>query len=76
MQGPWARDVAVGATNRAHATRSQRATKYFDWGWWQMIAEVVDGLSRSNDGTNEAAERAVAARVQALCARFPIYPGR
>ena len=42
----------------------------------RMIAEVVDGLSRSNDGANEAAERAVAARVQALCARFPIYPGR
>jgi glycine hydroxymethyltransferase len=40
----------------------------------RMIAEVVDGLSRSNDGANDAAERAVAARVQALCARFPIYP--
>ena len=38
-----------------------------------MIAEVLDGLSGSNDGTNEAAERAVGARVQALCARFPIY---
>jgi glycine hydroxymethyltransferase len=42
----------------------------------RMIAEVVDGLSRSNDGANDAAERAVAARVQALCARFPIYPDR
>ena len=42
----------------------------------RMIAEVVDGLSRSNDGANEAAERAVAARVRALCARFPIYPDR
>ncbi len=41
-----------------------------------MIVEVVDGLSRANDGANEAAERAVAARVQALCARFPIYPHR
>ena len=38
-----------------------------------MIAEVLDGLSRSNDGTNEPAERAVGARVQALCARFPMY---
>jgi len=39
-----------------------------------MINEVLDGLSRSNDGSNELAERAVSARVQAMCARFPIYP--
>ena len=38
-----------------------------------MITEVLDGLARSNDGSNDAAELAVAARVQALCARFPIY---
>ena len=38
-----------------------------------MINEVLDGLSRSNDGSNEAAEIAVGARVQALCARFPLY---
>jgi len=40
-----------------------------------MINTVLDGLSRSNDGTNEAAEQATAAAVQALCARFPIYRG-
>jgi glycine hydroxymethyltransferase len=38
-----------------------------------MIGEVLDGLAKSNDGHNEAAERAVGARVKALCARFPIY---
>jgi glycine hydroxymethyltransferase len=38
-----------------------------------MINEVLEGLQRSNDGTNEAAEQAVAAKVRALCARFPIY---
>ncbi len=38
-----------------------------------MIGEVLDGLSRSNDGGNVAAEAAVGARVRALCARFPIY---
>ncbi|HYZ61460.1 MAG TPA: serine hydroxymethyltransferase, partial [Acetobacteraceae bacterium] len=38
-----------------------------------MIGEVLDGLAKSNDGSNEAAERAVAARVQAMCARFPVY---
>jgi len=41
-----------------------------------MVDEVVEGLSRSADGTNDAAERAVGERVGALCARFPIYPGR
>ncbi len=41
-----------------------------------MITEVLDGLARSNDGTNDTAEQAVASRVQALCARFPIYRAR
>jgi glycine hydroxymethyltransferase len=39
----------------------------------EMIGEVIDGLSNSNDGGNEAAESAAGARAQALCARFPIY---
>jgi glycine hydroxymethyltransferase len=38
-----------------------------------MIAELVDGLAASNDGTNARAEAAVGARVLELCARFPIY---
>ena len=38
-----------------------------------MIGEVLDGLAKSNDGSNAAAEEAVGARVKALCARFPIY---
>ncbi|WP_026438770.1 serine hydroxymethyltransferase [Acidocella facilis] len=38
-----------------------------------MIGEVLDGLAKSNDGSNDAAEAAVGARVKALCARFPIY---
>jgi len=41
-----------------------------------MINEVLEALGRSNDGTNAAAEAAVAAQVRALCARFPIYAGR
>jgi len=39
----------------------------------RMIGEVLDGLSRSNDGTNTAVEEAVGKRVLELCARFPIY---
>jgi glycine hydroxymethyltransferase len=38
-----------------------------------MIDEVLEGLAHSNDGSNQAAEQAVGARVKALCARFPIY---
>jgi glycine hydroxymethyltransferase len=41
-----------------------------------MIEEVLEGLSQSNDGANDMAETAVGARVQALCARFPLYRGR
>jgi glycine hydroxymethyltransferase len=40
----------------------------------KMIGTLLDGLARSNDGSNQAAEREVAERVLALCARFPIYP--
>ena len=41
-----------------------------------MIDEVLEALARSNDGTNAAAEAAVGARVQELCARFPLYRAR
>ncbi|MGC9270160.1 serine hydroxymethyltransferase [Acidiphilium sp.] len=39
----------------------------------QYIVEVLDGLSTSNDGTNDAVEAAVGAKVLELCKRFPIY---
>ncbi|WP_158927130.1 serine hydroxymethyltransferase [Acidisphaera sp. S103] len=38
-----------------------------------MINEVLEGLGRSNDGTNTAVEQAVGVRVKELCARFPLY---
>jgi glycine hydroxymethyltransferase len=41
----------------------------------RMIDEVIEGLSRSNDGSNGAVEEAVLARVMGLCERFPIYGG-
>ncbi len=40
-----------------------------------MIVAVVDGLAADGPGGAAAAEAAVKARVQALCARFPVYPG-
>jgi glycine hydroxymethyltransferase len=42
----------------------------------RMIVEVLDGLARANAAdANAAVEDAVRRRVQALCARFPVYPG-
>jgi glycine hydroxymethyltransferase len=38
-----------------------------------MINEVLEGIGRSNDGANDAVEKAVGARVKQLCARFPLY---
>jgi glycine hydroxymethyltransferase len=54
------------ATTRGFGAAEFRAVGLF-------IDEVLAGLSASNDGTNEAAEAAVGARVGELCARFPIY---
>ncbi len=41
-----------------------------DW-----IVEVVDGLAANGEAGNAAVEAAVRAKVEALCQRFPIYPG-
>ncbi len=41
----------------------------------RLIVEVVDGLAASGPDGNGAVEAAVKARVQALCDRFPVYPG-
>ncbi|AMY70677.1 serine hydroxymethyltransferase [Frigidibacter mobilis] len=40
-----------------------------DW-----IVEVVDGLAAHGEEANAEVEAKVAAEVQALCARFPLYP--
>jgi len=42
----------------------------------RMIVDVLDGLARANAAdANAAVEDAVRRRVQALCARFPVYHG-
>jgi glycine hydroxymethyltransferase len=41
----------------------------------EMIDAVLEGLSHSNDASNDAAEKSVSAQVQELCARFPVYRG-
>ena len=55
----------------AATTRGFGAAEFRQVG--EMINAVLEGLSRSNDGSNDAAEQAVAERVRELCARFPIY---
>lgn len=40
----------------------------------QLILEVVDGLVANGPDNNQAVEKAVRAKVKALCDRFPIYP--
>jgi glycine hydroxymethyltransferase len=58
----------------AGTTRGFGTQEFHDIGL--MINEVLDGLGRSNDGTNAAVEQAVGARVKELCARFPLYAVR
>lgn len=40
----------------------------------QLIAEVVDGMSRNGDDGDGQVEQRVRDRVEELCKRFPIYP--
>ncbi|HTU10022.1 MAG TPA: serine hydroxymethyltransferase [Allosphingosinicella sp.] len=39
-----------------------------------LIAEVVEGLRKNGDAGDAQVEASVGSRVEALCARFPIYP--
>ncbi len=64
--------IRLGAP--AATTRGFGAAEFREVGL--MIDEVIEGLAGSNDGSNDSAEFAVAARVRALCARFPIYARR
>ncbi|SNS09419.1 glycine hydroxymethyltransferase [Sphingomonas laterariae] len=41
-----------------------------------MIADVLDGLKAKGEHGDPAVEANVKARVEALCARFPIYPAQ
>jgi glycine hydroxymethyltransferase len=58
----------------AGTTRGFGPEEFRDIG--MMINEVLEGLGRSNDGTNTAVETAVGIQVKELCARFPLYRPR
>jgi glycine hydroxymethyltransferase len=62
--------IRVGSP--AGTTRGFGQTEFAAIG--DMIADVLDGLAANGEHGNEAVEKAVNARVRALCARFPIYP--
>ena len=56
----------------AGTTRGFREEEFRQIG--ALIAEVVDGLSRNGDEGDGQVEARVRARVEDLCAAFPIYP--
>ncbi len=57
----------------AGTTRGFREEEFRTVG--QLIAEVVDGMARNGEDGDGQVEARVRARVEELCARFPIYPG-
>lgn len=57
----------------AGTTRGFAETEFRLIGQW--ITEVVDGLAANGEEGNAEVEAAVKAKVSALCAQFPIYPG-
>ena len=61
-----------GAKTALITTRGFREDEFRQIG--ALIAEVVDGLSRNGDEGDGQVEQRVRERVEALCAKFPIYP--
>ena len=57
----------------AGTTRGFGEEEFRQIGRW--ITEVVDGLAANGEEGNGAVEAKVKAEVEALCLRFPIYPG-
>lgn len=57
----------------AGTTRGFGEAEFRQIGDW--IVEVIDGLATNGEDGNGAVEDAVKAKVESLCARFPIYPG-
>jgi glycine hydroxymethyltransferase len=57
----------------AGTTRGFGEPEFRQIGDW--ITQVVDGLAANGEEGNAEVEAQVRAEVEALCARFPIYPG-
>ena len=70
---PPARTSGIRVGSPAGTTRGFGPAEFREIG--HMIADVLDGLVANGADGNTAVEDAVRARVEALCARFPIYEG-
>ncbi|WP_413875096.1 serine hydroxymethyltransferase [Albidovulum sp.] len=57
----------------AGTTRGFKEAEFRQIADW--IVEVVDGLAANGDDGNAEVEAQVRAKVKALCAKFPLYPG-
>ncbi len=57
----------------AGTTRGFAEAEFRQIGKW--IVEVVDGLAKNGEEGNAEVEASVKARVEALCEKFPMYPG-
>ena len=57
----------------AGTTRGFAEAEFRQIGKW--IVEVVDGLAANGEDGNGEVEASVKAKVEALCEKFPIYPG-
>ncbi|WP_054006883.1 serine hydroxymethyltransferase [Cypionkella psychrotolerans] len=57
----------------AGTTRGFGEAEFRQIGKW--IVEVVDGLAANGEDGNAKVEAAVKARVEAMCEKFPMYPG-
>ena len=57
----------------AGTTRGFTEAEFRQIGAW--IVEVVDGLAQNGEEGNAEVEMAVKAKVEALCDKFPMYPG-
>ncbi len=63
--------IRVGSA--AGTTRGFGAAEFGEIG--DLVADVLDGLAANGEEGNGAVEQAVREKVEALCARFPIYQG-
>ncbi len=68
---PPAQTSGIRVGSPAGTTRGFGPVEFAQIG--DMIADVLDGLAANGPEGNAAVEAAVRARVEALCARFPIY---
>ncbi|MEE4349865.1 MAG: serine hydroxymethyltransferase [Pacificimonas sp.] len=71
---PPAKTSGVRLGSPAGTTRGFGQAEFREIG--EMIGDVVDGLQKNGADANGDVEAAVKARVEALTARFPIYPAR